>query len=503
MQFASDAAFLVKVRCFLDLPASSVVRWLVTMKIFTRSSCRAAAAMLAATLFSALAPGSASAGIADAVRTKALSNGITVLVLENHKAPVATFNVFYHVGSRNEQFGQTGISHLLEHLMFRGTKKYGPEEFSNIIQENGGMDNAFTTSDYTDYFEDINKDHLDVPIALEADRMANFAPQGFDSERAVVMEERRMSTEDKPEDALDEQTRAAAFVEHPYHWPVIGWMQDIRRLTLDDVNLYHSIYYSPQNAVIVTVGDFNGDQVMKQIEEAFSGIGNGPKAPAMPIVEPEQRGERRIELRHAADLPSFEEGFHVPNLKAGADAYALEIAGEVLADGKSSRLYRRLVMEKRMVVDVNAGFDMTSFDPNLFVFAAQMRPGVKTQDAMAEVDKEIAALRDHPVDASELQKAKNLEQAQFVFGQDSVFREAMLLGIYQLLGDYKQVDEYLPGIDKVTPADVQRVAKKYLVNENRTIGELIPTGMLPKGAMGGGLGGGQVRHIDAAADEVL
>jgi len=459
--------------------------------------------MLAAMLFTVLAPRLASAGIADAVKTKTLSNGITVLVLENHKAPVATFNVFYHVGSRNEQFGKTGISHLLEHLMFRGTKKYGPEEFSNIIQENGGMDNAFTTSDYTDYFEDINKDHLEVPIALEADRMANFAPQGFDSERAVVMEERRMSTEDKPEDALDEQMRAAAFVEHPYHWPVIGWMQDIKRLTLDDVNAYHSIYYSPQNAVIVTVGDFNGDQVMKQIEEAFSGIGNGPKAPPMPIVEPEQKGERRVELRHAADLPSFEEGFHVPNLKVGADAYALEIAGEILADGKSSRLYRRLVMEKRMVIDVNAGFDMTSFDPSLFIFAAQMRPGVKTQDAMAEVDKEIAALRDHPVSADELQKAKNLEQAQFVFGQDSVFREAMLLGIYQLLGDYKQVDQYLPGIDKVTAADVQRVARKYLINENRTIGVLIPTGILPKGAMGGGLSGGQVRHIDATADEVV
>jgi len=473
------------------------------MKILSLIRSRAAAAIPAATLFFILTPYCASAGIADAVKTKTLSNGIRVLALENHKAPVATFNVFYHVGSRNEQFGKTGISHLLEHLMFRGTKKYGPEEFSNIIQENGGVDNAFTTSDYTDYFEDINKDHLDVPISLEADRMANFSPQGFDSERAVVMEERRMSTEDKPEDALDEQTRAAAFVEHPYHWPVIGWMQDIKRLTLDDVYAYHGTYYSPQNAVIVTVGDFNGDQVIKQIEEAFSGIRNGPKPPPMPIVEPEQKGERHIELRHAADLPAFEEGFHVPNLKAGNDAYALEIAGEILADGKSSRLYRRLVMEKRMVVDINAGFDMTSFDPNLFVFAAQMRPGVKAQDALAEIDKEIAMLSDHQVSPDELQKAKNLEQAQFVFGQDSVFREAMLLGIYELLGDYKQVDEYLPGIDKVTAADVQRVARKYLVNENRTIGVLIPTGVLPKGALGGGLSGGQVRHIDTSDAEVV
>jgi zinc protease len=471
------------------------------MKIPPFGSCRAAAATLAVITFLSFGPSPAQAGIADGVKTKTLANGIRVLVLENHKAPVATFNVFYHVGSRNEQFSKTGISHLLEHLMFRGTRKYGPEEFSNIIQENGGMDNAFTTSDYTDYFEDINKDHLNVPISLEADRMANFAPKGFDSERAVVMEERRLRTEDNPEDALDEQLRAAAFVEHPYHWPVIGWMQDIRRLTLADVYTYHSIYYSPQNSVIVCVGDFKADQVMKQIEEAFSGIKNGPKAPPVTEVEPEQKGERRVELRHAADLPAFEEGFHVPNIR-NPDAYALEIAGEILADGQSSRLYRRLVMEKRMVVDINAGFDMTSFDPSLFIVAAQMRPGVKTEDAIAEVDKQLAELRDHPVDAHELQKAKNLEQAQFVFGQDSVFREAMLLGIYELLGNYKEVDAYLPGIDKVTAADVQRVARKYLVNQNRTLGVLIPTGMLPKGA-GGGMSGGQVRHISAAADEVL
>ncbi len=467
---------------------------------FFRRMARATAA--AAALLS-IASMPAAAGIAEAVKAETLPNGIRVLVLENHKAPVATFNVFYHVGSRNEQFGKTGLSHLLEHLMFRGTRKYGPEQFSNIIQENGGVDNAFTTSDYTDYFENINKNRLEVPISLEADRMANFAPQGFDSERAVVMEERRMSTEDKPEDALDEQLRAAAFVEHPYHWPTIGWMQDIRRLTLDDVYAYHNIYYSPQNAIIVTVGDFKAQQVMKQIEEAFSGIKNGPKPPPVTEVEPEQKGERRIELRHPADLPAFEEGFHVPNLKAGGDAYALEVAGEILADGKSSRLYRRMVMEKRMVVDINAGFDMTSFDPGLFIVAAQMRPGIKTEDAIAEVDSELAALRDHPVSADELQKAKNLEQAQFVFGQDSIFREAMLLGIYEMLGGYKQVDDYLPGIDKVTAADVQRVARKYLVSENRTMGVLVPTGMLPKGAAGGGLSGGQVRHIDADGGEVV
>src|SRR5689334_15308539 len=193
---------------------------------------RLSATPLAIALLLLCAP-DARAGITDNVKTETLPNGLQVIVLENHKAPVATFNVFYHVGSRNEETGKTGLSHLLEHLMFRGTKKYGPEEFSNIIQENGGEDNAFTTEDYTDYFELINRDHLGVPIGLEADRMANFAPQGFASEKAVVMEERRLRTEDNPEDALAEMTQAAAFVEHPYHWPVIGWMHDIKGLTLE------------------------------------------------------------------------------------------------------------------------------------------------------------------------------------------------------------------------------------------------------------------------------
>jgi zinc protease len=444
----------------------------------------------------------ASAGITDAIRATTLPNGLRVLVLENHKAPVATLNIFYKVGSRNEQFGKTGLSHLLEHLMFRGTKKLKPEEFSNIIQENGGMDNAFTTADFTDYFEVINRDHLDVPISLEADRMANFEPKGFDSEKAVVMEERRLRTEDNPEDALSEATQAQAFVEHPYHWPVIGWMQDVQRLTLDDALAYHRVFYSPQNALVVAVGDFDADKVLKQIGESFGGI-KGEAAPAQPSeAEPPQEGERHVVLRHAADLPAFAEGFHVPSYRS-ADGFALEVATDLLAGGKSSRLYKKLVVEKRMVVDVDASYEITSFDPNLFWITAQMRPGVKNEDAIAEVDKEVAALRDKLVPADELQKAKNQEQAGFVFGQDSIFNEAMQIGTYQMLGDYRMLDQYLAGIDKVTAADIQRVAKQYLVNSNRTLGTLIPTGVLTH--PGGGGPKGVVRHVldQIAAGSVL
>jgi len=436
------------------------------------------------------ASATARAGMADAVKAQTLPNGLRVLVLENHKAPLATFNVFYRVGSRNEQFGKTGISHLCEHLMFKGTKKLGPEEFSQIIQQNGGEDNAFTESDFTDYFETINKDHLDVPITLEADRMGNFEPKEFEKEKHVVLEERRMRTEDNPEDALDEMVRAQAYVAHPYHWPVIGWFHDVDGLTLADAMAYHKIYYSPQNALIVAVGDFDADQVLKLISEAFAGIKNGPKPPPLTDLEPPQNGTRRVELLHAANLPAFEEAYHVPNISS-PDAYALEIASEILSDGQSSRLYKKLVVEKQMVVDIGAGYDMTSFDPGLFVVSAQMRPGVTAANTQVEVEKELAAMRDAPVGAEELQKSKNLEAAQFVFGQDSVMREAEMLGEYEMLGDYHMVDKYLDGIDKVTAADVQRVAKTYLVATNMTEGVLVPTGVLPHG--GEGISSGELR----------
>ena len=458
-------------------------------------------------LISTGAPGRARAGITDAVKSETMPNGLKVLVLENHKAPVATFNLFSRVGSRNESFGKTGISHLVEHLKFRGTKKYGPEEFSNIIQQNGGMDNAFTGSDFTDYFEVINRDHLDVPIGLEADRMANFDPKGFASELAVVEEERRMRTDDNPEDALEEATQAQAYVEHPYHWPVIGWMQDIQHLTLADALKYHSVYYSPQNAIAVAVGDFDADKVLKQIAESFGPIKNGPKPPPVVEVEPPQEGMRQIVLRHAANLPAFNEAYHVPNYRTGgADAFALEIASEILSDGKSSRLYRTMVLDKRMVVEVSASYDMTSFDPGLFWVSAQMRPGVKTADAIAETDKVIEQLKNQGVGAEELQKAKNLEQSSFVFAQDSIFEEALQLGVWEMLGNYRLMDRYLTGIDKVSAADVQRVAKKYLVMNNYTLGVLVPTGILPHEQGGGGAAGGPVHHapalraIDSAPD---
>lgn len=453
-------------------------------KILTRNFALVCAAALAA-----IAPvGAARAGISDNAKYERLPNGMQAIVLENHKSPVATLNVFYRVGSRNEPFSQTGISHLCEHLMFKGTKKLKPEEFSNIIQENGGEDNAFTTADFTDYFEIINHTHLDVPITLEADRMENFAPKQFSTEKSVVMEERRLRTADNPQAALEEMAQAAAYVAHPYHWPVIGWMHNIELLTLQDALNYHHLYYSPRNAIVVAVGDFDGDKVMKQIEESFGGFGPGPQPPPVTEVEPPQHGERRVIVRHEANLPAFAIAYHVPNYRNPGDAFPLEIASVIAAQGQSSRLYKDLVMDKRMVVGVDVDYDMTSFDPGLLWISGQMRPGIKTEDAIAEVDRQIKLLQTQMVSPEDLQKAKNLEESGFVFGQDSIFDEAMELGLYQMLGNYRMVDQYIPQIDKVTAADVQRVARKYLVDSNRTVGVLVPTGLLPREAGSAAIG---------------
>jgi zinc protease len=247
------------------------------------------------------------------------------------------------------------------------------------------------------------------------------------------------------------------------------------------------------------VGDFDAAKVMKQIEELFGSLANGPKPPPVTEFEPPQQGERQLTLRHAANLPAFAEAFHVPNYVSHNDAFALEIAGEMLGDGKSSRLYKDLVIDKQMVVDVDVEYDMTSFDPNLFWIAAQVRPGVKADDVMGEVDRQLGIIGNQPAAPDELQKAKNLEEAAFVFGQDSIFREAELLGVYQMLGDYHLVDQYLRGVDKVTAADVQRVIKQYVVKPNRTVGVLVPTGLLPHEAGGGAVG--TVRHVPARAAE--
>jgi zinc protease len=273
------------------------------------------------------------AGLQEQVFETVLPNGLKVILLENHKAPLVTFQVWYRVGSRNEPWGKTGISHVLEHMMFKGTQKIGPEEFSRIVQENGGNDNAFTSRDYTAYFQNLSSDRIQVSLDLESDRMQNLLlrEEDFRTERMVVMEERRLRTEDHPTGVLVEQLQASAFQVHPYRWPIIGWMEDLKRLTLDDLKEYYKTYYNPSNAFLVVVGDFKKEELLPRIEKAFGSHSKGVVPNQERDKETSQMGERRIFVKKEAQLPTILMAYHVPNLR-DQDSYVLEVIATLLEE---------------------------------------------------------------------------------------------------------------------------------------------------------------------------
>ena len=405
----------------------------------------------------------------------ALPNGLKVILLENHKAPLVTFQVWYRVGSRNESWGKTGLSHMLEHMMFKGTEKVGPEEFSRIVQENGGNDNAFTSRDYTAYFENMNADRVQIPIDLESDRMHNLLlrEEDFRTERMVVMEERRLRTEDNPQANLQEHMEATAFLTSPYHWPPIGWKEDIERFTLDDLKAHYKTYYNPVNAILVVVGDFKREQLLPKIEKAFGSMAKGNAPNQERDVDPKQTGERRVFVKKEAQLPYLVMGYHVPNLRE-PDSYALEVTASLLSAGKSSRLYQSLVREKRLALSVDADHSLLSKDPSLFYLSAELLPGKEVKDVENALEQEVERLKKELVGTHELEKAKNQLAASFIFSQDSLFSQAMLLAQHEIALTWRAIDDYLPSIQKVSPEDIQRVVKKYLTSDNRTVGILIP-----------------------------
>ena len=415
------------------------------------------------------------AGLKDEVSEKVLPNGLKVILLENHKAPLVTFQIWYRVGSRNEKWGKTGLSHMLEHMMFKGTKKYSADDFSRIIQENGGNNNAFTSNDSTTYFETLSSDRVQVPLDIESDRMVNliFHEEDFRTERMVVMEERRMRTEDNPATCLFEQLEATAFQLQPYHWPTIGWAEDIKQFTLEDLKSYYRIYYNPANAFIVAVGDFNKNEFLQKIEKSFGSIPKGTVPDQKRDIDPPQIGERRIFVKKEAQLPLIIMGYHVPNLHE-PDSYVLEVIATILSSGKSSRFYHDLVQEKQLVLEADAEHSLLSHDPDLFIVSAKPLPGKDAAEVEKELDKEIERLQKDPADKQELQKATNQIEASFIFRQDSIFYQAMLLAQHEISADWKSIDNYLSSIRKVSEEDIRRVASKYLVPDNRTVAILIP-----------------------------
>ncbi len=415
------------------------------------------------------------AGMKEQIFETVLPNGLKVILLENHKAPLITFQVWYRVGSRNESWGKTGLSHMLEHMMFKGTKEVGPEEFSRIIQENGGNDNAFTTRDNTSYFSNLSADRVQVVIDLESDRMQNLLlrEEDFRTERMVVIEERRLRTEDNPQAYLTEQLEASAFQLQPYHWPIIGWMEDLERFTLEDLKQYYRTFYNPVNAFLVVVGDFKKDDLLLRIEKAFGPIPKGPPPGQTKDTDPKQFGERRLLVKKEAQLPYLVMGYHIPNLRS-FDSYVLEVIASLLSEGKSSRFYQTLVQEKQLALEADAENSLLSHDPGLFYLSATPLPGKGASEVENALDQEIERLKKELVGSRELEKAKNQIESSFVFGQDSIYFQAMLLARHEITLSWKAMDDYLPSIRRVTPEDIQRVTREYLTPDNRTVGTLIP-----------------------------
>jgi zinc protease len=404
-----------------------------------------------------------------------LKNGLKVLLLEDRKAPTATFQIWYRVGSRDENVGKTGLSHLLEHMMFKGTEKYGPKTFSQTIKRAGGIDNAFTSKEYTGYFQMLASDRIGLPIELEADRMRNLVltKESVLSERDVVMEERRLRYEDDPQRLIYEKVMALAFLNHPYRWPVIGWMSDLENVNPEDLVSHYRKYYVPNNAVIIVVGDINKEEMLSKIKTAFENIPAGPQIPPATIEEEEQRGERRFYLKKEAELPFIVSAYKVPDLKH-EDSFALEVLGSILSDGKSSRLYQKLVYEQQVALSAWAGYEGFYKDPFLFLTGATAASGRGIEDVENAMNAEIEKIKKTPPSGQEVQKAKNQVEASFIMGQDSIYMQARVIGTFEMIGGWQLWERYLEGIRSVTPEDVSRVAGKYLIPDTRTTGILVP-----------------------------
>ncbi|MCK9275138.1 MAG: insulinase family protein [Syntrophales bacterium] len=410
----------------------------------------------------------------ESVREHRLPNGMKVILLENHKAPVVTFQVWYRAGSRNDTWGKTGLAHTFEHLMFKGTKNVGREEFTRRIQEVGGEYNAFTSHDYAAYFENVAREYIEIPIRLEADRMHNlhFTKEDFETEKRVVMEERRLRTEDQPKALLIEQLMATAFQAQPYHWPIIGWMDDLKRISYEDALRFYRNFYSPSNGFISIVGDFKSENIIALLAESFGAIQSEQERELLRYKDPPQLGERRVYVTGKATLPFVAIGYHVPSVQ-NQDGYVLEIISALASAGKSSRLYGNLVLGQ-LATSAGTEYSLLSVDPSLFLFYAEPLPGRTSRKIEESLLHEIEVLKNTPVGEEELEKAKNQLESDFIIGQDSLFLQGMLLARYEIATSWKKIRKYIPGIRAVTSEDVKRVACTYFTAANRTVGILEP-----------------------------
>ncbi len=404
--------------------------------------------------------------------THTLTNGLKVILLEEHSVPVINLQIWYHVGSKDEQPGRTGFAHLFEHLMFKGSAHVGPDEHSRIIEAVGGFDNAETNDDSTDFFETFPSNYLERILWLEADRMGslNVNEANFKSERQVVEEERRVRVDNQPYGLIEEDLRAAAFTVHGYHHTPIGSIADLNQATLEDVRVFHDTYYKPNNATLVIAGDFDSNRALSWTHKYFDGIPASAKPiPRRDTPEPPQTAERVVNKSYSnTPLPAVVIGYKVP-ARYTPDAYPLDLASNILAGGESSRLYQTLVYKDQIAVQ-SAGFGNFTEDPNLFWAYAIMNQGHTAQEGEKAVLAVLDDLKTKPVDAKEFDKAENQEISGFILGRDTDEEKAVALENAAVIGkDPNLVNTELDRYLKVTPAELQHIADRYFVPQDATV----------------------------------
>jgi len=419
---------------------------------------------------------------AEKVHEFQLDNGLNIFVKVDNRAPVAVSQVWYKIGSSYEPAGKTGLSHMLEHMMFKGTEKFPTGEFSRIMAENGASQNAFTGKDFTAYFQTIEKSRLATSFELEADRMQNLqlSAEELAKERLVVREERRVTTEDNPTRLLYEQFNATAYQTNPYRQPIIGWASDIDHYTIADLANWYQQWYAPNNASLVVIGDVQPQAVLELANTHFGDIPRRDIAP--PVLRPEapQLGMKRIVVKRPAELPFLVMGYKVPSL-ATIDSeqlwevYALEVLIEVLDGDDSARLTRELVRGQEVATSAGAGYSLNSRLTTLLTLQGIPAEGHEVAELEAALRAQVTRLQTELVTAEELARIKTRLKASYVYEQDSMFYQGMKIGILETVGlSWRAADAYLTMIAAVTPAQIQQVAHKYLHDDGLTVAILEP-----------------------------
>ena len=407
------------------------------------------------------------------IKRHRLANGLCVLVIEDHSAPLASVQMWYKVGSRNEVTGKTGLAHLLEHLMFNGTKRFPPNYYSELVSMFGGYENAYTSKDVTTYWAVIPSSKVETLLELEADRMVNCTFSNFEEEKRVVMEERRLQYENNPYGMFWEYLEALAFTAHPYRRPVIGWMSDLEKMELDDVLEFYRTFYRPDNALLAVSGDVESEQVFSWAEQHFGDIEAGETpVPEVRTVEPPQVGEKRMKIRRWNGLRIWGVAFHIPKFSA-EDYPEVAIMASLIGAGKSSRLHKALV-DEGLATEIAIQLDRT-LDPGLLSIEATPKKGVSFDKIEEVVFKELDRLKDEPVSDREFTKIMNSIVSGLIFSQESIVGKGMTIASFEVLDGQDAFNRWLQRLLEVTPERIRKAAQKYLVETNRTVVMLEPS----------------------------